>query len=94
MYTVLKDSVHTARKEYRCDGSEFLLNSGIINNPKGFGVSFHDMRKLVIIRREKYKILPGTKYLYQAGVYEGDFYTAKIRFDVQDICMKYELYND
>ncbi len=37
------------------------------------------------------KILPGTKYLEQVGIYEGDFACLKCRLDMSELINKYGL---
>jgi hypothetical protein len=55
---------------------------------------FADRRKLAIMAKENYKILAGTKYLEQVGIYDGDFQYLKCRLDAIEIIMKYQLYED
>jgi hypothetical protein len=91
MYQVLKEKEHTAQKEYDCDASEWLNCEDFMTDPKDYGVTFADMRRLVKIRQEGFKILKGTRYIYQVFIFEGKFYTARARIDVAEICKKYEL---
>lgn len=91
MYRVLRESVYTASKEYDCDASEWLQCEDFMINPKDYGVTFSDMRKLVKIRQENYKILKGTKYIYQVALFDGLFQVTRARIDVAEICKEYEL---
>ena len=91
MTTILKNKIQTARKDYYCDGSYWIVESEIMKFPDDFKVSFANKRKLVKIRQEKFKISKGTKYLYQVGIQDG-FYTSKFRQDCFEICCKYELF--
>ena len=90
-YTILKNEVHTARKDYPCDACENLTVDDFMTNPKDYGVSFADMRTLVKIRKESYKIFKGERYLYQVGIFDGDFYALKCRLDAVHIINKYNL---
>lgn len=94
MNTVLKTQYYRAKRKYHCSGAEQLIESGIMNDPKGFGVSYEDMRTLVNIRKEDYMILPGTKYVYQVGTNDNAFYAIKVRADAFNIIIKYNLYDD
>ena len=93
MYQVLKEKIYTARKEYDCDGSEWLTCDDFMSNPENYDVTFADMRTLVKIRRENYKILKGTKYIYQVALFDGKFQVTRSRIDVAEICKKYDLYD-
>ena len=93
MSTVLKEEIHTARKDYPCDACENLCADDFMSRPDDYGVSYADKRILVRIRQENYKILKGTKYLYQVGIYDG-FYAIRCRLDVVEICRKYELFEE
>jgi nitrous oxide reductase len=90
-YTILKQKVYTASKDYPCDACESLTVDDFMSNPKDYGVSFADKRILVKIRQENYKVLKGTNYLYQAGIFDGDFYALKCRLDAVNIINKYNL---
>lgn len=94
MNTILKNKVKTAAKNYSCAACEHILNSDLLSFPKEYEVSFADMRTLVKIRKENYQVLKGTKYIYQVGIFDGDFYAVQCRLDAVDICKKYDLYDE
>jgi len=94
MAEVLSHAIRTARKEYQCNACEWLTNGDVMTDPSFFDISFDDKRKLVIIRRERYKILKGTKYI-DANIKDGGkIYNVKSRIDADQICRKYELYDE
>lgn len=90
MSRVLKEQVFTARKDYPCAACENLIASNFINELDDYDVTLADKRALVKIRREGYKVLKGTKYLYQVGIYDG-FYAIQCRLDAAAIVDKYHL---
>jgi hypothetical protein len=91
---ILKEKRRIAKKEYDCDACENLNADDFMSNPKSYGVSFADMRIMVKIRQEKFKVLKGTAYLYQVGIYDNSFYAIHCRFDAVELCRKYELFED
>ena len=91
---VLSHAIRTARKEYRCNACEWIVNCDIMDFPSDYGVTFSDKRKLVKIRQERYKILKGTKYIDYNIKDGGEISNVKSRLDANDICQKYELYED
>jgi hypothetical protein len=91
---ILKEQRLIARKEYACDACENMCADDFMSNPKGYGVSFSDMRIMVKIRQEGYKVLKGTPYLYQVGIYDNNFYAIHCRFDAIKLCNKYELFEE
>ena len=79
----------TARKEYRCQASEW------VNNMMGRDDFTPD--ELIIFdkaKAEKFKILKGTKYRKVSGIWEGESSVFRARPDMDDICLKYDLYDD
>jgi len=93
MSTIIKQEIHTALKDYYCDACENLCADDFMHHPDDYGVSYADKRILVKIRREGYKVLKGTKYIYQVGIYDG-FYAIHCRIDAVDICQKYNLFEE
>ena len=90
--TILHEKIKTARKQYDCSASEWLSNYGSLSEiMNDYEMSFADKRKIVIANRENYKIFPGTKYLEQVGVYDGDFCCLKCRLDIVEIVNKYHI---
>lgn len=83
-----------ARREYSCDCYEQIIQEWVSNGcwlDKGRKVSFGDLRKLIIAKREGFKILKGTTYINQRNLYDGQFYTWRSRKDLFEIACKYNL---
>lgn len=78
----------TANKEYRCDACEWLLY---------VGADFLDEDELALYEKaksEKFKILKGTKYDKCEGKYDGEFSVFRARPEINEICLRYEVYQD
>lgn len=91
MLEIISTSEHVAKKEYNCDSSEWLLEYVRDEGRLPRKITFAEKRLLVIAQREKFKILPGAKYIRQAGKYDY-FYVVRMRPEIHKICCKYELY--
>ena len=77
-----------ARKTYRCDAADWIINSGLCEGD-------YDPADWAVIRnaeKENYKILPGTKYINIRGLWDGEWSTFRARIELEVICQKYELY--
>jgi hypothetical protein len=94
-FTFLHEKIKTARKQYDCAASEWISNYGsLAEMMDDYKMPFSDRRKLAIMKKEKFKVLIGTKYLEQVGIYEGDFNCLQCRLDAVEICRKYGLFED
>jgi hypothetical protein len=87
---VLSSSCPVARKDYSCDSWEWLSNAW----PLGDFLSFTEMRKVVKAKRNSYKIKKGDRYFKQTGLYDGEFYTFRAIPDLNEICMKHDIYDE
>ncbi len=76
-----------ARKEYRCDAMEFIQNSMSIEE-------FTQSEQALIIKAqsERCKITKGSTYTKVSGKWEGDFSVFRARTEIDNICLKYDLY--
>lgn len=88
MWDFSNESFTKARKEYRCDAAEWVVN-GIDND-----VEFSEDDQAIIdqARSEKWKIKKGTQYVKVEGMWEGEFSVFRARKDLDQICKKYSLY--
>lgn len=92
MYQILHNKIKTARKQYDCAASEWIINYGRLSElMDDYKMPFSDKRKLAIMNQERYKIFPGDKYLEQVGVFDGDFMCLQCRLDAVEIVKKYNL---
>jgi len=87
---ILRDSKPVARKEYDCEASDWLLNSNMGEED----MTPEEWQTIKNAEAERFKILPGRLHVSQAGIYEGEFYTFRARIDINDICLKYDIYEE
>lgn len=76
-----------ARKEYRCDACEYI--NSVIN--EGY-FSFAEMRLIVKAKRDGWKIKKGQIYDKVKGKWEGDFSIFRARPEMNELCLKHDLY--
>lgn len=78
-----------ARKEHHCQASDWILNFP-------YTEYFDEEEKEVFdqARREDFKILVGTKYMMFQGKWNGEFTTYRARKDLNDLCIKYEIFDE
>ena len=77
-----------ARRDYHCDASDWISNiSGIDYNEEDWDI-------FLKAKNEDFKILKGTMYTKTKGKWEGEFSIFRARVDLNDICLKYDLYTE
>ena len=91
MDEIISSTEHVARKNYPCDASLWITESGVLQESGFFSIK--DLRVLVKIRQDGWKILKGMKYKRQV-IKDGQLYTVRGRLDVIDICLRYDLFED
>jgi len=80
-------STPKARKDYRCDACEFIneaINEGYF--------SFAEMRLIVKAKRNGWKIKKGEIYDKCSGKFDGDFSVFRAIPEMNDLCLKHDLY--
>jgi hypothetical protein len=77
-----------ARKEYRCDASDFLLNIGLDCQDW----TIEEQKAIDDARDQKWKIPKGTKYEKCEGMFEGEFTVFRARPDINAICTNHGFY--
>jgi len=78
-----------ARKEYRCQASECINN---IMGPGDF--TPEELIDWNQAKDEGFKILKGTVYMKTDGIWEGEASVFRARPAMDDICIKYLLYDE
>jgi hypothetical protein len=87
---ILHEKIKTARKTYNCAASEWITNGYSISEfIDDYKLPFNERRILAKAKAEKFNVLPGTKYIEQVGVYDGDFYCLQCRRDISALISKY-----
>ena len=88
MIEILSEREPIANKYHDCNACEFILSEWI----NGFGFTRSELRTLLKARNNKWRIVPGQKYIKQNIKSDDELYTFKAIHDVHDICLKYDLY--
>jgi len=83
-----------ARKDHWCDASLWFREGLLGYYPSCTGLTFGELREVVIARQEGWKILKGQRYIKQAVSDGGTLYTFKARPTIHQICIKYDIYPD
>lgn len=85
---LLRHSEPVAKKDYSCDACVWLFESDY-----RYGLTISEYRSIVKAQRNGYKIKSGDKYIYQVGIYDGNFYIFRAIPDIHKICLKYDMYD-
>jgi hypothetical protein len=83
-------TTHTARKIYLCDACDQWTQTALTQDE----VEPQDWLIAEQARRDKYRILPGMRYVRIVGKWEGEFCTMRMREDMHAVCEKYGVYED
>ena len=89
MSTILSIKHPVAKKVHSCDACTWLNEGGLPD-----GMKYSEVKKYIIARREGFKIKVGTKYVKIAQIYNGDFCTFRARPEIDELCHKYDVYQD
>jgi hypothetical protein len=91
MGTILKEKVLTAKKIHNCNACICLResNTDLFNQ-----LTYKEKKAVVRMKKQKWKIIPGQKYLYMANTFDGDFVIFKADLEINEICLKYNLYQE
>lgn len=81
---VLSDKLVKARKDYNCDATIYLREYG--------DYDMFTLEEMEIINNTNGKIKKGETYRKVVGKFEGELYTFRAIPEIDDICLKYELY--
>ena len=92
MARVLEQRILTAKKIHDCDASYHVISECISNIMDE--LTFKEKRACVRMKNAKMKILPGTKYIRQANIIDGDFYVWKADLEMHQICVRLDLYEE
>lgn len=90
MFELIRESTHTARKEYVCMACEWL-NAG---DPCIDEMTFAEKREYVKMRRQQFKIQPGQRYLRQVCKdLDGKLYTYRANPVLHQVCTRLEAWD-
>lgn len=88
MPEIIRESKPVARKHYPCEASHWINQASLADAE----YEPDDLLLLSAAKADRYKILPGHKYVCQVQRVEGLIETFRARIDMHNICLKYELY--
>ena len=77
-----------AQKNYNCNASDFIHHSDYSE----VDFSKEDWEIIKKAESEGWLILKGVEYVKTEGLWEGEWSTVRARKDLNEICMKYDLY--
>jgi len=89
MSTVIRESTHKAKKSYNCMASEWIMGSEVFSD-----CTFTEKKQIIIASRNKWIINKGDIYYQQVNVWQGDFGVFKAIPAMNDICIKYNIYQE
>jgi hypothetical protein len=93
MNTFYTSTEQTARKEYRCDlCQEIMDDCGRLDDM--MGISDEDAETMRRIQAEGMRIRKGEKYLRESGVYDGYWWHRRSIPEVMRIAMKNRFFED
>ncbi len=87
MITVIHESTPVARKTYHCNACEFVREA---IGDADFTIS--DLRKIVKVKRQGWKIQPGQRYIKQFNRDSGETWTFRAIPEMHELCREYDLY--
>jgi len=91
MWEFSAETKPTARKDYHCEASDWIINTVGLDERE---FEPEDWAKIEEARKNGFKILKGEKYINVSGKWEGEFSTFRAIPELNDICIKYDLYCD
>ena len=95
MSTILKEKLHKAKKDYVCSACYTMLQFDDFENLiTNYGLTPEEVEVFKKAEKHGFCILKGDTYLYQVGIYDGDFYSAKAIPEIHEICLKRGFYNE
>jgi hypothetical protein len=85
----LRTTYPIARKKHDCNACDWIepcLQDIFCE------LTFKEKRAISRMKNQKGKILPGQKYICSVGIWEGDFSVFKADIEMNDICVRLDLY--
>lgn len=91
MIQLIKEGkVKKAKKDHECMASLFFREGLGCYGPKVF--SFAEMREIIRMKRNRWKIKAGDSYIWQFNRYDNDAYLFKANPTIHAICCRLDLY--
>jgi len=88
-WDIFTDTDPVAKKDYHCDACRYWLSNMGENEFDGDDLLLYQAAKT-----DGIKIKKGTKYVKREGKWDGEWCTFRARVDMNNLCIKLDLYND
>ena len=88
---IISELTPISRKEYECNACLWLLDY-LNDQPRDTGLTISELRTVVKVKRNGWKIKPGDKYLRQVQKFEGEISTVRSIPAIDEICQRHDLY--
>lgn len=89
MWDFCQLKIRTARKNYPCEAWHWINNSMSIGD-----LTPEEQKVVEKARAEGFTIPAGTKYKHCWGIWEGCWTSFRCRIDLDEVCLKYGLYEE
>lgn len=95
MSTIKQIKIKKARKDHHCNACEWLRMNCSDSKSLFNEYDFTEEEKESILKAEsnKWMIKKGESCEYRVGIWDGEFYAFYIIPEIDDICVKYDLYD-
>lgn len=90
MWDVATTTTQTARKDYQCEASNWIIECGLGE----VNFSFTELRLIAKAKRDGWKIKKGQQYVKVCGKWDGEWSVFRARPEIDDLCQKYDIYKD
>ena len=90
---IFESHIKKSQKDYVCDACNYILEGDSFKNfVKQHKFTFGELRSLVKAKQNGYKILKGQPYYRQFNKIDGDTCTWRVIPEIDNILIKYNLY--
>ena len=86
-YTI---SYPVAKRDYRCEASDFLCSYS--ESDLKSDLSESEFLDYIRAKSERFKIIKGTRYKKITGKFDGEWAVFKARLDIDEICSRNDYY--
>ena len=90
MWEILETTYPIARKEYNCNTGDWFNNCLLGESD----FEEKDWETILQADSDKFIIKVGEKYRCDKGKFEGEFMTVRSKIELNEICIKYDIYSE
>jgi len=88
----ISTTLQKAKKDYRDDSAEFIIECLPYMREGRYKLSFSEWRSIARLKANNWKILKGQLYERQFNKMDGDSYTFRTLPDIGKLCSKHDIY--